>query len=133
MARLESQVDRLAEDVERLAVRFGEHEDADERRHRETIQALSGLRSAIEVRDAVASAKTPCKSDQRVPYMRRPGVGGMDLAETMRTAGIVLALIAALMSGLLSAWHGETDEEQMARTIQMLREIESQVEDNNGP
>ena len=102
-------------EVRTLTQRFVDHEAADERRHRETIEALH------ELRESVRHLGTSEDEGTKVPFMQRTGLGGMSMRETINLVLLIVGVIGALASAL----RGEPIRtEQLAQMIQQAEHAE---------
>lgn len=105
-ARLGERMAAIETEVRNLAGRFADHEKADERRHRETIDALGELRGEVSALSGRLDGHEDVSA--RVPVMQREAFGGMSVREAISTIGVVLALLAAL-ANMIRGEHVDPD------------------------
>ena len=102
-------------EVRTLTQRFVDHEAADERRHRETIEALH------ELRESVRHLDTSADEGAKVPLMQRDGLSGMSVRETINMVLLIVGVIGALAAAL----RGEpVQPDQLAKLIQQAEHAE---------
>jgi len=105
----------LEVEVRNLTQRFVDHEAADERRHRETIEALHELSETVRHLDTAAD------EGAKVPFMQRTGLGGMSMRETIN----LVLLITGVVGALVAALRGEPMQtEQLVKLIQQVEHAE---------
>ena len=117
-AVLGARMSGLEVEVRTLGQKFVDHEAADERRHRETIDALHELRETVRQLDTSAGEGA---KGAKVPLMQRDGVSGMTLRETINMVLLIVGVIGALAAEL----RGESVQtEQVAKLIQQVDHAE---------